>query len=916
MEQHIRTPSPAHCHSERCGRQYQIDEKGFGAHQATRGSIQGPTPSSCREGGRCDRQCQSEALNSHMNLAIQGFDHTSLQGAACLSQRTFGYLSQAPAEDIEKAGLTRFEHVTVKLKGSNCPGCTGHISKALASIHEVHHLRFNPVLLQAEFDFDAGRTPLRGLLEKLQKRTGRACELMGDDWLEIEIEVEGGFLSEDVLPVGVKDIQYLRKKLWRIKYDPHSIGARDMLHALEQSNTVQIYLAPRRSTHETPKSIFAMAWKTAFAGVLTVPILIFAWAPIPGRGIGYDVGSLVLASIIQAVIVGPFYPKIVRTFLASRTVNMDLLVVLSTTIAYLFAVATFICQVLGTKLGSQLNFETSALLITLIMLGRLMSDFACHRSLHAQSIDSLQPQTATLISNNGGVRKLKSMGIHEMEVDTRLLQKDDYFVVRANGAVATDGVITSGTSEFDESLISGEARLVEKEAGSDVVAGSRNHGSSVIVKVARLPGENTLDKMSSLVQEVLQSKPKVQQVADRMATWFIGVIGTLAMITFIVWIAVGTWALGLSSGSAILKAMPYSISVLVVSCPCAIGLAVPIVLIIVSRIGAKHGIVVRSPEALIAARNITHVVFDKTGTLTDGNLRVTSEEYRNEQTREADAALAMSLALASSHPVSSSLRNHLEVMQTPCCRLSNVRVSDGKGVKGCCHGQDIRLGSARWLGVEDDERIQDLVRSEMTVVCVMRDGKLVAIYGLRSTLREDARRVTAALLGRGISVSIISGDETGAVGRAGKELGISGANIRARCSPRDKQEYVKEIKKRERGAVIFCGDGMNDAAALAQATVGVHMQNGLDFAQSTADIVLTQSKLSSLLVLMEMSRRSYQQIVFNFTWAALYNMFAILFAAGAFVKIYLPPQYAGLGEAFSVLPVILVPFQLEWRRYM
>ena len=812
--------------------------------------------------------------------------------------------------------MTKFEHVTVKLKGSNCPGCTGHISKALASIHEVYHLRFNPVLLQADFDFDAGRTPLRGLLEKLQKRTGRACELMGDDWLEIEIEVEGGFISEDVLPIGVKDIQYLRKKLWRVKYDPHSIGARDMLHALEQSNTVQVYLAPRRSTHETPKSIFAMAWKTPFAAVLTVPILIFAWAPIPSRGIGYDVGSLVLASIIQAVIVGPFYPKIVRTFLASRTVNMDLLVVLSTTIAYLFAVATFICQVLGTKLGSQLNFETSALLITLIMLGRLMSDFACHRTLHAQSINSLQPQTATIISNSGGVRKLKSMGIHEMEIDTRLLQNDDYFVVRANGAVATDGVITSGTSDFDESLISGEARLVEKEAGSDVVAGSRNHGSSVIVKVSRLPGENTLDKMSSLVQEVLQSKPKVQQVADRVATWFIGVIGTLAMITFIVWIAVGTWALGLSSGSAILNAMPYSISVLVVSCPCAIGLAVPMVLIIASRIGAKHGILVRSPEALIAARNVTHVVFDKTGTLTDGNLRVTSEEYMNEQTREADAALAMSLALASSHPVSNSLRNHLEAMQTPRCRLSNVRVSDGKGVKGCCHGQDIRLGSARWLGVEDDERIQDLVRSEMTVVCVMRDRKLVAIYGLRSSLREDARRVTAALLGRGISVSIISGDETGAVGRAGKELGIPGANIRARCSPRDKQEYVKEIKKREHGAVIFCGDGMNDAAALAQATVGVHMQNGFDFAQSTADIVLTQSKLSSLLVLMEMSRRSYQQIVFNFTWAALYNMFAILFAAGAFVKLYLPPQYAGLGEAFSVLPVILIPFQLEWRRYM
>lgn len=850
-----------------------------------------------------------------MNQAIQGFDQTSLQGAHCLSQRTFGYLSQASAEDIEKTG-TRFEHVTVRLKGSNCPGCTGHISKALDSLHEVHDLRFNPVLLQADFDFDAGRIPLRALLNKLQKRTGRACELIGDGWLELEIEVDGGSLADEVVPIGVKDIQHLRKKVWRIKYDPYSIGARDMLHALEKSNRVQVYLAPRRSTHETPKGICAMAWKTAFAALLTVPILVFAWAPIPARGIGYDVASLVLASIIQAVIVGPFYSKIVRTFLTTRSVDMDLLVVLSTTIAYLFSVATFICQVLGRELGSRLNFETSALLITLIILGRLISDYACHRSLHAQSLCSMQPQTATLVSNSDGTRKLKSMGIHEMAIDTRLLQKDDYFVVKANGAVATDGVITSGSSEFDESLISGEARQVRKEAGSEVVAGSKNHGSSVIVRVTRLPGENTLDKMSSLVQEVLQSKPKAQQLADRVATWFIGVIGTLAMITFIVWIAVGTWALGLSSGSAILKAMPYSISVLVVSCPCAIGLAVPMVLIIVSRIGAKHGIVVRSPDALIAAKNVTHVVFDKTGTLTDGNLRVMSEIYTNEQAREADAALAMSLALASSHPVSNSLRTFLEAIQTPRCRLSNVRVSDGRGVKGCCHGQDIRLGSPRWLGVEDDGRIQDLIAKEMTVVCVTRDGTLVAIYGLRASLREDARQVVATLIGRGISVSLISGDEVGAVRRAGKELGIPEANVRARCSPRDKQEYVKEIKRREDGAVVFCGDGMNDAAALAQATVGVHMQNGLDFAHSAADILLTQSKLTSLLILMELSRKSYQQIVFNFTWAALYNVFAILFAAGAFVKTYLPPQYAGLGEAMSVLPVILIPFQLEWRKYL
>ncbi|CAD6563532.1 MAG: hypothetical protein ASARMPRED_000021 [Alectoria sarmentosa] len=812
--------------------------------------------------------------------------------------------------DIEE-GLTNTDHVILKFRGSKCPGCTNKISKALESMPSIHNLQMNTILLQAEFDLDLAKSSVRNVIDSVKSSTGRACQRIGDGWQELHVvasRIGGDFAAEAMLPIGVKDVAQCTRDTFCVKYDAKNIGARQLLKALNTDLDSPISLAPPKSHDEVPVDIRATAYTTACSSLLTIPILVLAWAPLPKHTIAYGAVSLALATVIQITVAGPFYPRAFRSLIWNRVIDLDLLVVLSTSITYGFSVASFICEVKGTRLVSGMYFETSALLITLIMMGRLMSEFACHSAFRIGSIKSLQPPSALLVDTpNPYIER-------ELEIDVRLLQLGDTFRVKPSCPAATDGTIVSGVSEFDESMMTGEASLVGKSIGSSVIAGSVNFGDAVLVEVTRLPGNNTIDKIAEMVEEVTHSRSKVQQIADEVARWIVPASATLAMLTLVVWFTVGTIVRKESTTSAILNAIPYAVSVLVVCCPCAVAFAVPMVLVIASGVGAKHGVVFRAAEAMRVARGVTHVVFDKTGTLTQGCLSVVSEEYYGE-TASLSAAVVFALASQSDHPVSSALAKHLKAAGVKPATVAHVTPVVGKGIEGICNGQAVRIGNARWLRVENLPPVRSLLAKNLTVVCATQEDRLVATFGLEATLRDDASTVVANLVERGIAVSIISGDERGAVQKVALKLGVSQEAVRARCTPQEKQQYVKELMQADTNTVLFCGDGVNDAAALAQASVGVHIDSGTGTAWTAGDAVLIRPSLLGILVLIDLSRDSYRQIVFNFTWAAVYNLVAILFAAGAFIHVRLPPQYAGLGEAVSVLPVILVPLQLRWRKY-
>merc|ERR1712169_94571 len=318
------------------------------------------------------------------------------------------------------------------------------------------------------------------------------------------------------------------------------------------------------------------------------------------------------------------------------------------------------------------------------------------------------------------------------------------------------------------------------------------------------------------------------------------------------------------------------LSVLIVSCPCAIGLAVPMVIVIAGGVAAKHGVIFKSALTIETARNISHVVFDKTGTLTEGRLLVVEELYLLDDHGIAQS-VTLGLTYDNKHPVSAAVATYLKEKGVDVSRIEGTKSITGKGVQGTMSGVEVRGGNTRWLAADERAEVKDLLAKGLTV------------FGV-----------------------IMSGDDAGAVDAVAAKLDIPVGRVRSRCTPGEKQEYLKRLVADEGKKVIFCGDGTNDAVALAQADIGVHINTGSDVAQTAADVVLVRPYLTGILVLLDLSRAAFYRIFFNFAWAFVYNLFAILLAAGAFVNARIEPQFAGLGEIVSVLPVILIALQLKF----
>ena len=359
--------------------------------------------------------------------------------------------------------------------------------------------------------------------------------------------------------------------------------------------------------------------------------------------------------------------------------------------------------------------------------------------------------------------------------------------------------------------------------------------------------------------------------------------------------------------------MTYAISTLIVSCPCAIGLAVPMVLVIAGGVGARYGLIFKSAGSIEIGRKTTHVIFDKTGTLTQGNPSVVDHSYLSDS--EQIPALVMGLVGNSKHPVSSGVHNFLQEQGTEPFHLEHLISTPGKGVEATYNGDRIRGGSPQWLDVEGYPAIQALLQQNLTILCVEINGTLAAVFGLQDQLRPDALETILELQYRNISVSLLSGDNKQVVTAIGAQLGIPPQNIRSSCTPSQKAAFVKEQLSVPNSTIIFCGDGTNDAVALAQASIGLRINGSTDVAQSAADAVLMNTSLKRIITLIDLSKAFHRRVVYNFVWSFVYNLFAILLAAGAFPRARIPPAYAGLGELVSVLPVVAIAMQLRWKKF-
>ncbi|OAA51642.1 ATPase, P-type, heavy metal translocating [Metarhizium rileyi] len=708
-------------------------------------------------------------------------------------------------------------------------------------------------------------------------------------------------------PDGVLDMAPVRRDTVKVVFDPHIIGARDLVERRWKDRVSLATAAEEPGLAAGRKHVSHLGYMTLLSAVLTVPVLVMAWAPLPERELVYGSASLVLATIVQAVIAGPFYPKALKALVFSRVIEMDLLIVLSTSAAYIFSVVSFGYLAAKEPLSTGQFFETSTLLVTLIMVGRYVAALARQKAVESISMRSLQAENVLLVVD-GDASKTET-------VDARLLQYGDTFKVLPETRIPTDGFVLSGSSEVDESILTGESLPVEKSAASPVIAGTVNGSGTLTVRLSRLPSDNTIATIAAMVDEAKLSKPKMQELADKVATYFVPVVVGLTMITFAIWVAVGMAIQEKSGSEAAVQAITYAVTVLIVSCPCAVGLAVPMVIVIASGIAAEHGVIFKSANAIETARRTTHLVLDKTGTLTQGKLSVAAEKIPSDS---QNLSLLLGLIADNKHPVSVAVANHLRSKNIVVSPVREVKSLVGKGVIGLAGDKTLRAGNSRWLDVSHDHTVQAFDAQEHTVFCFSVDGQLAATFGLKDSLRPDAQHVVRIFQQQGIPVHIVSGDGDGPIRSVASELGIPTSQTQSRSTPTDKQAYIKRLLEQnaetEKPVVVFCGDGANDAIAFAQATIGVHMHEGSHVAQSAADVVLMRPGLTGLVTMKDVSKASVRRINFNFTWALAYNTFAVLLAAGAFVNARIPPQYAGLGELVSVLPVISAAVLMRWAK--
>ncbi|OBR04273.1 Copper-translocating P-type ATPase [Colletotrichum higginsianum IMI 349063] len=836
------------------------------------------------------------------------------------SKRVVGDVTNDVTNDVER-GLSGKEHVVLSISGMTCTGCETKLRRTLATVGAVKNLRTSLVLARAEFDLDMGAGSVVEVIKHLERTTEFKCEKITSQGASIDVLAPGNtaaFISQP-WPEGVTDIRAVDKTTVHVEFDAEVVGARDLVDKGWDTPVELAQLRADPTLEAGSKHVRNMGLITLLSIALTIPVLVMAWAPLPERELAYGSASLALATIVQVVVAGPFYPKALKSLIFSRVIEMDLLIVLSTSAAYIFSVVSFGFLVSHKPLSTGEFFETSTLLVTLIMVGRYVSALARQKAVESISIRSLQASTALVVDRSG----------EEKEIDARLLQYGDVFKVVPESRVPTDGTVISGSSELDESMMTGESKPVEKYVGSSLIAGSINGSGTLNVRLTRLPGDNTISNIAGMVDEAKLSKPKIQDIADRVASYFVPVVVGITIITFSIWIAVGIAVRKQSGSEATIQAVTYAITVLIVSCPCAIGLAVPMVIVIASGVAAERGVIFKSADSIEVAYKTSHVVFDKTGTITNGKLTIAQEDYVADDVTSTKG-LILGLVGSIKHPVSAAVAAHLKAQGISPSTVSDPKALTGKGVEATVSGRKLRAGNSRWLGFSTDPRVEPILTKGYTVFCFTIDGSLAAVFGLEDSIRPDALETIATLQKSGIAVHVLSGDDDGAVRGVATQLGIPDGHVRSRCTPADKQAYIQTLMARRphtttetrRGprkslkepVVIFCGDGTNDAVALAQATIGVHMNEGTDVAKSAADVVLMRPSLAGILTAIAISRKAIHRIAFNFGWSFAYNLVAILLGAGAFVHARIPPEFAGLGELASVLPVIAAAVLLRWSK--
>ena len=810
---------------------------------------------------------------------------------------------------------------TYQIEGMTCASCVRNVEKSVSKIEGASNVSVNLTTerMFVEFDDDLTNDVIKAVSD-----AGYKAKLK-EDFKSVTIKIAGMTCATCVNTIekslnsteGVENVSVnFATESAKISYDPTIIAIDGIYKVIKDSG-----YEPLKSTSgnqydedkERKEKAMKLLWKKFLtSAIFSIPLLYLAMGHMLGLPIpkiidaeynALNFGLIQLVLVIPPVIAGYKFYTVGYKALYKRRPNMDSLIALGTSAAILYGIYAVIMIATGdeataSKFVNDLYFETAGVIITLILLGKYLESIAKGKTSEAiKKLMGLSPKTAIIIVNG-----------KQVEVDIDQVQVGDIVLVKPGQKVPVDGKVVKGFTAIDESMITGESLPVDKSIGDKVVGASINKTGSIEFEATKVGGDTVLAQIIKLVEDAQGSKAPIAKLADVISGYFVPIVLGIAVISGLAWYI---------SGETSVFSLTIFIAVLVIACPCALGLATPTAIMVGTGKGAENGVLIKSGVALETAHKINAIIFDKTGTITEGRPEVTDVIVSKGTKKDDVLLIAASAELKSEHPLGEAIVRGAKAQKLELKELESFNALPGRGIEFVIEGKTYYLGNEKLM---KDKEVQiktlysksiELAEQGKTPMFLSNDNKLLGIIAVADIIKATSKEAIAKIHNLGIKVYMITGDNKRTALAISKQVGID--QVLAEVLPEDKAAEVKKLQ--ELGmSVAMVGDGINDAPALAQADVGIAIGSGTDVAMESADIVLMRSDILDVVTALELSKSTIRNIKQNLFWAFAYNSAGIPLAAGllfAFGGPKLNPMFAAAAMSYSSISVLLNALRLK-----
>ena len=804
---------------------------------------------------------------------------------------------------------------TFKIEGMACAACARAVEKASQKIDGVSDANVNLATEKLNIEYDESKVDVNKIQNAVEKAGYKAVvEAVGKTF-----KIEGMTCASCVRAVeratrkidGVVESNVnLATENMNITYEPSKVRVSDIKKAVEAAGYKA--LDQEISVDEDKEKKLQesnLLWKKfIFSLIFTVPLLTISMGHMFGLKLPAAIDPMMhplsfaviqLALVIPVIIAGSRFYKVGFKTLIKGSPNMDSLVAIGTSAAFLYGLYAVFEIISGnTQYVHDLYFESAATIITLITLGKYLESVTKGKTSEAiKKLMGLTPKTAIII-NNG----------KEVEISIDEVEAGDIVIAKPGERLAVDGEVVEGSTSVDESMLTGESIPVEKNIGDKVIGASINKNGMIKYRATKVGKDTALAQIIKLVEDAQGSKAPIAKLADIIAGYFVPVVISLAVISSLAWYF---------SGKDTVFSLTIFISVLVIACPCALGLATPTAIMVGTGKGAEHGVLIKSGAALETTHKIQTIVFDKTGTITEGNPKVTDIITTNNLHKDYLLQLAASAEKGSEHPLGEAIVKEAAEKGVEIKKLDYFKAIPGEGIEVKIDGSDILLGNRKLMEKSNveiksmEESSHELAKQGKTPMYISVDGNIAGIIAVADTVKENSKKAIDKLHKMGIEVAMITGDNRRTAEAIAKQVGID--RVLAEVLPQDKANEVKKIQLEGR-KVAMVGDGINDAPALAQSDIGIAIGSGTDVAIESADIVLMRSDLMDVPTAIQLSKKTIKNIKENLFWAFGYNSLGIPVAMGVlylFGGPLLNPMIAAAAMSFSSVSVLTNALRLK-----